>query len=339
MPNCVSFDSNTDSSRRRKIDVNTILSKGSELEISAQQRSHYYGFPQTRFTEESPCQMSVVNSATAKFGEPRTFVKMHAVNVPQHDQIGTREQNVESASATHSIFQTHDIARLQTNHASLPLINIEGYCTHTQSNSMSSNIVDPQGDAEQQVNQNDPDVVITEDANQNIHVNDNPGTSCSFGTCNSAHEDSGAIIPNDNASNAQSSYDFSFGREKGQLEQLPVPDFHDCCCYYDQETGLESEAENDKRSPCQPLYGVYFGLDENDSSLQSQLEMGSLSYSTMNQSILFHDYYFGKEGDIKSNDPTVAAMIPRCTMQSKPLSSLGLKLGVLIFAGIMSRAL
>ena len=173
-------------------------------------------------------------------------------------------------------------------------------------------------------------------------------TGCSFGSYN--HDETETEVTE--LSYMQPLHDVYYGHESSQTEffgcswvaESSIDEhfqpFHD---YYIAQESVVTEEEDEEESVCL-LHGVYFGLDDNDSNGETELEFCSLidEDETLNQSIYFHDCYYGKEHCIIEDDEEEntqgqenkvgAARIPRRHVQSRPLFVMAL------FAAMLSRA-
>jgi len=242
----------------------------------------------------------------------------------------------------------HDSVELQRSHFPSPLV-LEFPSSHDtcaqenqriQGNSVGSILEDTKS--------NDSDVAIAcmdnhneqeEETNDGKSLQSTGGASCSFGSCYSRGPSEEASTSS-NESATQPIFDVYFGHGSSQsalhpalLDKTTDEPFHDY--YYGQE--LSSAGSDDEElSACQPLYDVYFGLDDGDSSDQSHQGVDSL-VDQSTETIPFHDYYFGKEMYLSDAEESsieikkVARRIPRCSLQMRPLFTI-------LFGGMLLRS-
>ena len=178
-----------------------------------------------------------------------------------------------------------------------------------------------------------------------LSVSSTGGASCDFGNDDDdvTHQD--AI--------AQPMHDVYFGQEEHAtanalptlIEYPPSNDYqhlHDT--YFGQESVIDNDTDDEEYSDVQlQTHGIYFGLDDNNSVLSIQSEVGIISWFELYATISFHDYYFGQE---TYSDMAIVGMInleqqtmpmkkksPRCVVQWKPVWVM------VLFAWIITRTL
>jgi len=141
---------------------------------------------------------------------------------------------------------------------------------------------------------------------------------------------------------AQPFHDIYFGRESGEstlqltsslLEASTEKPSHGYYC--GQESNRVVDDENDEASSAgQPFYAVYFGLEDDNFSVQSEQSLNALAYPPADYSIPFHDYYFGKDSYLDDDEDDICEnatkRIPRRTVQSRPLLMIALFAGMLV---------
>jgi hypothetical protein len=178
-----------------------------------------------------------------------------------------------------------------------------------------------------------------------LSINSTGGASCDFGNDNDdvTHQE---VI-------AQPMHDVYFGQEDHatanalptMIEYPPSNDYqhlHDT--YFGQESVIDNDTDDEEYSDVQlQTHGIYFGLDDNNSVLSNQSEVGVISWFELYATISFHDYYFGQEiycdvdvGGMMHPEQQVMTRrkkSPRCVVQWKPVWVM------VLFAWIITRTL